>query len=77
MAINPVLGPIIQKSTDDPNGPPGKTSGGVPATVSRTREQGLPTAGASASIPPFNENPKLDPLAETFFPPMPPGDPGQ
>jgi hypothetical protein len=77
MAINPTYGPIIEKSASDPNGDPGQTKGGVPVTASRTRETGLPTAGSTGSIPPFNMSPKLDPLAETFGPALPPGDPGE
>jgi hypothetical protein len=72
MAINPVNGPIVDKATSDPNGTPGQTSGGVPATQSRTRESGLPTAGGLAGIPPFLDSPTLDPLAETFAPPVGP-----
>lgn len=70
MAVNPKMGPIVTKVTDDPNGTPGQTSGNVPVTTSRTRQAGLPTAGATSLIPPFNESPTLDPLAETFAPPQ-------
>lgn len=69
MAINPTYGPIVNKLTSDPNGTPGQTKGGVPATTSRVRQPGEPTAGANSLIPPFTENPTIDPLAETFAPP--------
>lgn len=66
MAVNPVFGPIVEKSAEDPNGTPGQTSGNVPATESRMREAGLPTAGATSLIPPFNTSPTLNPLDEAF-----------
>lgn len=69
-------GPIISKVNADPNGHPGQTSGGVPATVSHSRDVMEPTAGSNASIPPYNQSPTLDPLAEDFSAPTDPG-PGQ
>jgi len=76
MAVNPIYGPIPDKAMDDPNGYPGQTSGNVPPTVSHQRTQGLPTAGATESVPPFLPNPKLNPLDETFGGHIP-GDPGE
>lgn len=73
MAVNAKAGPIVNKVTSDPNGTPGQTSGGVPATR-MPREVGLPTAGTTSLIPPFNESPTADPLAETFAPPQVPSD---
>ena len=72
MAVNPIYGPIYEKSTSDPNGTPGQTSGRVPATYSRQRDAALPTAGSTGTIAPFLTNPHLDPLAETFVPPAGP-----
>jgi hypothetical protein len=71
MAVNPILGPIPRKAIEDPNGPAGTTSGGVPSTESRTPEMKEPTAGSMAGLPPFLSNPTRDPLAETFA--APPG----
>lgn len=68
MAVNPVFGPIIEKSASDPNGDPGSTSGNVPATESRTREAGLPTAGAMSGLPPFLDNPSRNPIEDAFGP---------
>lgn len=68
MAVNPKWGPIIEKANNDPSGRPGTTSGNVPVTDSSTFQKGTrePTAGASASIPPFLDNPSLNPLDEAF-----------
>lgn len=62
-------GPILNKISTDPSGTPGQTKGGVPVTTSTTRTPQLPTAGTNQAIPPFNNNPVLDPLAEQFVPP--------
>lgn len=70
MAVNPIYGPIVNKAVSDPNGPPGTTSGNVPVTdATDKRVYKEPTAGAMASLPPYNQSPHLDPLAETFAPP--------
>lgn len=68
MAVNPTYGPIITKNNDDPNGTPGQTSGGV-AVTPPVRQVNEPTAGSTSLVPPFNTNPTIDPLAETFAPP--------
>ena len=70
MAVNPTYGPIVRKATDDPNGPPGSTSGNVPVTDSSTYQRGTrePTAGNMSALPPFLDNPSRNPIEDAFGP---------
>ena len=50
MATDPIIGPVtgpVNKKSDRDRNTLGKTAGGVPKTVARTRSAGPPTAGGN------------------------------
>lgn len=69
MAINPRYGRLVEAAQSDPNGPPGRTSGGVPGNQASTPpETRDPTAGSTESVPPFLPSPRRDPILDAFDP---------